>query len=106
LSAVSNSGMGLLRFLKRAVLIIALSAVALLAGLSVYFRVEQYRFRRQAERLLADVRELELKKASADEVRVVVKKWGFTEWGAGPGRPCTQDDCMYRFQPMPEITRV
>ncbi|MGP0021663.1 MAG: hypothetical protein ACLPHP_24065 [Candidatus Sulfotelmatobacter sp.] len=90
-------------FLKRAVLVIALSTAALLAGVSVYFRIEQYRFRRQAERLLADVRELELKKTSANEVRLVVKKWGFEEWRAY--KPCTEDDCMYRFQLMPKPAR-
>lgn len=73
--------MRLLRFLKRAVLALALAAFVLLAGVSVYLRIEQYRFRRQAEQLLADVRGLELNKASAAEVRSVVKKWGFTEWG-------------------------
>ena len=98
--------MRLLRFLKRAVLVVALSAVALAAGVSVYLRIEQYRFRKQAERLLEDVRGLELKRASAEEVRLVVKKWGFKEWGAGPGKPCTEDDCGYVFRRMPELARA
>lgn len=74
--------MRLLTFLKRAMLTIALVAVLLLAGISIYLRVEQHRFRRQAEQLLSDVRELELTKASAAEVRSVVRNWGFEEWGS------------------------
>lgn len=89
--------MRLLRFVKRAVLVITSSAAMLVAGLSVYLRIEQYRFRGQAERLLSDVRELELNKASAAEVRLVAKKWGFKEW---QGSPCTENDCAYHFQLM------
>jgi len=97
--------MRLLRFVKRAALVVALSAVILVAGVSVYLRIEQYRFRRQAERLLSDVRELELKKASAAEVRLVVRKWGFEEW-QGPDKPCTEDECVYRLKLMPEPARA
>lgn len=93
--------MRLLRFVKRAALVIALIAVILVAGVSGYLRIEQYRFRRQAEQLLSDVRELELRKASAAEVRLAIKKWGFEEWGRGPGKPCIDDDCIYRFQLRP-----
>jgi hypothetical protein len=85
--SVSNSSMRLFRFIKRAALLIAVSAVILVTGVSVYLRIEQSRFRRQAERLLSDVRELELEKASAEQVKVVVRKWGFEEW-QGPGKPC------------------
>jgi hypothetical protein len=99
--------MRLLRLVKRAALVVSLSAVTLVAGVSVYFRIEQYRFRRQAERLLSDVRDLELKKASAAEVRSVVKKWGFEEWGRGPGpgEPCTEDECIYRFELVPKAAQ-
>ena len=89
--------MRLLRFVKRATRVIALSAVILVAGVSVYLRIEQYRFRRQAELLLSDVRELELEKASAAEVRIVVKKWGFEEWQSTV-TPCTEDECRYQFR--------
>jgi hypothetical protein len=44
-----------LRFRKRAVLLIAVSAVILVAGVSIYLRIVQSRFRRQAERLLASM---------------------------------------------------
>jgi hypothetical protein len=86
------------------VLVTALSAVALVAGVSVYFRVEQYRFRRQAERLLADVRELELKKASAEEVRQVVARWGFGE--SPPDKPCTEDSCDYYLELDPSAAPI
>ena len=93
--------MRLLRFTERAAPLIAVSAVILVAGVSVYLRIEQSRFRRQAERLLSDVRELELEKASAEQVKVVVRKWGFEEW-QGPGKPCNEDECIYRFQLVPK----
>jgi hypothetical protein len=91
-----------LRWFRRALFTIVLGMVAVTAGISAYLRVEQYRFRRQAESLLEDVRGLELRKASPDEVRRVVKKWGFEEWGRGPGKPCTEDHCGYVFRLMPE----
>jgi hypothetical protein len=94
-----------LRFIKRAALLIVVSAVILVAGVSVYLRIEQYRFRRQAERLLSDVRELELEKGSAEQVKVVVRKWGFEEW-QGPGKPCNEDECIFRFQLVPKATFV
>jgi hypothetical protein len=97
--------MRLLRFVKLATLLIAAGMIILVAGFSVYLRFEQYRFRRQAEQLLSDVRELDLKKASAADARVVVQKWGFKEWGQGPGKPCTEDDCIYRFQLLPKARR-
>ena len=87
--------------MKRAVLAISLTAVLLLAGVSLYLRVEQHRFRRQAERLLSDVRDLELKMADAAEVRLTVEKWGFEERGQRPGVSCSADDCIYRLRLMP-----
>jgi len=94
--------MRLLRLVKWATLVIVLSATTVVAGVSAYLRIEQYRFRRQAERLLSEVRDLELKKASAAQVNVVLRKWGFEEWGQGPGKPCTEDECIYRFQLVPK----
>ncbi len=91
--------------MKRAALVIALSAVILVAVISVRLRIEQHRFRRQAEQLLSDVRELELKKSSATEVRLVVRKWGFEEWSR-PDKPCTEDDCIYHFRFMAGSLRI
>jgi hypothetical protein len=91
--------MRLLRFVKRAALVVALSAVIFLVIVSVYLRIEQYRFRRQAEQLLSDVRELELEKASTAQVKVVVKKWGFEEWQP-TATPCSEDECRYHFRLM------
>lgn len=91
--------------MKWGALVVALIALTVVAGVSIYFRIEQYRFRRQTERLLSDVRGLELKKAGAAEVRLIVKKWGFVEWGRGPGQPCTNDECSYRFQLVPKTAQ-
>lgn len=90
--------------MKRGALFIAMSAIILVAGFSVYLRIEQYRFRKEAERLLEDLRGLELRRSSTAEVRSVVKKWGFEEWGREPepGQPCTEDDCIYRFELVPK----
>jgi hypothetical protein len=97
--------MRLLRFFKRALLVLVLGAIALVAGVSVYFRIEQYRFRKQAERLLDDVRGLELKKASAAEVRRVIARWGFEEFGVEGWHPssCPPGNCIYylRLKPKP-----
>ena len=97
--------MNQLRVVKRALLAITLLAVVLVAGVSVYLRVEQYRFRREAEKLLSDLRELELKKQSAEQPKVVLRKWGFDEWGRGPGQPCTEDDCVYRVELVPKAAQ-
>lgn len=96
--------MRLLRFMRTGARLIAASAIVFVVGVSVYVRIEQYRFRRQAEELLEDVRGLQLRKASTAEVRRVAKKWGFKEWGRGPGpvEPCTEDDCIYRFELLPK----
>ncbi len=93
-----------LRFVERVALVVTLGAVVLVAGVSVYLRIEQYRFRRQAERLLSDVRGLELEKATAAQVTVVVRKWGFEEWRQP--KPCTEDECIYRFQLVPKPARA
>jgi hypothetical protein len=90
--------MGLFRFVKWSALSVALSAAVLLAAVSTYFRIEQYKFRRQADLLLSDVRDLRLKRANAEGVKAIVKKWGFQEWGQEPGKPCTEDDCGYRLE--------
>jgi hypothetical protein len=98
--------MRLLRFVKRGAHFIAMSAIVFVAGVSFYLRIEQYKFRRQAERLLSDVRELELNKASAAQVKVVLTRWGFKEWGEEPdqpGHPCTEDNCLYRFELVPHV---
>jgi len=98
--------MGLLRLVKRGALFVAMSAIVFVAGVSVYLRIEQYKFRRQTERLLSDVRELELNKASPAQVKVVVTRWGFKEWGEEPdqpGHPCTEDNCLYRFELVPPL---
>jgi hypothetical protein len=92
--------MTLLKVMKRGALIVGMGAGLFMACVSIHLRVEQYRFRRRAEELLGDLRGLELRKASAEEVRKVVKKWSFQEWGRGPssGERCTEDDCDYRLE--------
>ncbi len=83
-----------------------MGTIALMAGVSVYFRIEQYWFRRQAERLLDDVRGLELKKAGAAEVRRVIGRWGFKQLGPevnSPGGSCPQDNCVYFLRLTPKL---
>ena len=97
--------MNLLGFVQRAALSIALLAIVLLACASTYLRNEQHKFRRQAEQLLSDMRDLELKKESAEQAKVVVSKWGFDKWGRRSGEPCTEDDCIYRLQLVPKTAQ-
>jgi hypothetical protein len=89
--------MRLNRFVKRAALVVILSAAILVAGVSAYLRIEQYRFRKQAEELLSNVRQLELKKASAADVSLITKRWRFEELQS-TGKACTDEDCEYYFR--------
>ncbi|HET6176471.1 MAG TPA: hypothetical protein VFE61_06045 [Candidatus Sulfotelmatobacter sp.] len=81
LASVSNPNMKWLRRTGRALAALVFSVMVITVGTSIYLPIDQYRFRRQAENLLADVRGLQLRKASAEDVRRIVKKWGF-EGGA------------------------
>jgi hypothetical protein len=83
-----------LRRTGRALAALVFSVMVITVGTSIYLPIDQYRFRRQAENLLADVRGLQLRKASAEDVRRIVKKWGF-EGVQSTGEPCTQEDCNY-----------
>jgi hypothetical protein len=99
--------MRLLRLVKRAALVVGVGAAILVAAVSAYLRIEQYRFRGQAERLLADVRDLEVKKASAAQAKAVASKWAFERWRRPyKPEPCTDDECIYRFELTPAPARA
>lgn len=73
---MSHSTGRLLRALKRGALIV-LSVVLLC---SVVIRVQQHVFRNRAERLLDDIRALQLRTTTFDQARLVFRQW--TRWGA------------------------
>jgi hypothetical protein len=81
-----------------------MTGASLVVALSAFLRIEQYKFRTQAERLLSDIRELESGKASAEKVKIVISKWGFEQW-RDPKNPCTEDECIYRFQLVPKAAQ-
>jgi hypothetical protein len=86
--------MSLLKLFKRAAQVFVLVTVALLVGLSVYFRIEQHRLRLRAEKLLADVRGLEIGRTSYGDVRRMTGRWDF---GASlpQEKGCTDEACDY-----------
>ena len=67
-----------------------LAVAALISGTIAYIRVEQFRFRHSAEQVLVDMRALQLRKASGEEVRRVVQKWHFES-----DDKCTAESCSY-----------
>jgi hypothetical protein len=75
--------------------IVALVAAVVLIT-SLYIRVEQWRFRHRTEQLLADVRALELGKATADDARRVAHRWGFGD--TAPKGKCDDSLCEYSLQ--------
>jgi hypothetical protein len=59
----------------------------------------------RAGRLLSDLRELELEKASAEQVKFVASKFGFERWH-GPENPRTEDECLYGLQLVPKAAAL
>ncbi len=79
------------KWLRRA-LIVLVCLVSLFVMASTYLRIRQYAFRWRMERLVADLRGLELRKANAQDVQQFVQKWGFEPYETSaeqcPNGPC------------------
>ena len=58
---------------------------------SLYFHIQQNLFRRRTERLLIDVRGLELRKAQSAEAQRIAYKWKFKQ----DSQECTDQRCDY-----------
>jgi hypothetical protein len=74
--------------------IAGIAVVALVAGLAVFVQIQQHILRRRAERLLADMRELQSHKSTWDDAQKIMTRWG--AWGSYEGS-CTQEKCIYHI---------
>jgi len=70
------------------------SILAAVAGLSVFVQIEQQLLRWRAERLLADIRAVQMGKSTWMDAQRLMYRWG--AWGAWIGS-CSADDCEYQI---------
>jgi hypothetical protein len=68
--------------------------LALIAGLAVFVQIQQHIFRWRAERLLADMRELQSHKSTWVDAQKIMERWG--AWGSYEGA-CAAERCEYRL---------
>jgi hypothetical protein len=68
--------------------------LALVAGLAVFVQIQQRILRWRAERLLADIRELQSHKSTWADAQKIMTRWG--AWGSYEGS-CTAEKCEYRI---------
>jgi hypothetical protein len=66
--------------------------LAVVAGLAVFVQVQQHILRWRAERLLADMRELQSHKSTWADAQKIMTRWG--AWGSYEGH-CTAGQCNY-----------
>jgi hypothetical protein len=84
--------MSLSRRWRKIFRITAVSFVILGISLTAWAQIERHLMRARAERLLADVRALQLHKASWSDIQAFRVRW--KDWGAGEdSSPCTPADC-------------
>jgi hypothetical protein len=68
--------------------------LALVAGLAAYVQIQQRILRWRAERLLADIREIQMGKGTWADAQRLMTRWG--AWGAYEGS-CTAKRCDYQI---------
>jgi hypothetical protein len=68
--------------------------LALVAGLAVFVQIQQRILRWRAERLLADMRELQSHKSNWADAQKIMTRWG--AWGSYESS-CTQVECRYHI---------
>jgi hypothetical protein len=69
--------------------------LALVAGLAAFVQIQQHILRWRAERLLADMRELQSHKSTWADAQKIMTRWD--EWGSYEGS-CTQEECSYSIE--------
>jgi hypothetical protein len=72
--------------------LVGLVALALVAGLAGFVQIQQHILRWRAERLLADMRELQSHKGTWADAQKIMTRWG--AWGSFEGS-CTAKQCEY-----------
>lgn len=68
--------------------------LALIASVAAFVQIQQRIFRWRAERLLADMRELQSHKGTWADAQKIMTRWG--EWGSYKGS-CAAEHCEYRI---------
>lgn len=77
-----------LRFLRKVVL----AATTVLVIAVATLRIQQWALRNRAERLLADIQQIELRKTSFEDTQKLFVHW--SKWGHHEGE-CTRDHCLF-----------
>jgi hypothetical protein len=91
---VSTTSMTLTSRWRRILRIAAFTVGVLLLGTVASVRIQRQILRRQAEHLLADIKELELGKSTWSDAQKIMTRWG--AWGHYDGS-CTQERCSYKI---------
>ncbi len=71
----------------------AVAVLVLVAGLAAFVQIQQHILRWRAERLLADIREIQMGKSTWADAQRLMVKWG--AWGSYTGA-CSSQRCNYR----------
>ena len=79
---------------RKAIRIAAVSILVLIAAIAVSVPIQQHLLRWRAERLLADIRALQMGKSTWADAQNLMTRWG--EWGSYEGT-CTQARCSYQI---------
>jgi hypothetical protein len=72
----------------------AVAVLVLAAGLAAFVQIQQHILRWRAERLLADIREIQMGKSTWADAQRLMKQWG--KWGGWQGS-CTAKRCDYQI---------
>jgi hypothetical protein len=72
----------------------AVAVLVLVAGLAAFVQIQQHILRWRAERLLADIRQIQMGKSTWADAQRLMYKWG--AWGKWEG-PCTAEGCEYQI---------
>jgi hypothetical protein len=73
---------------------VAVAVVILVLGLTALVHIQQRVLRWRAERLLADIRAIEMGKSTWADAQRVMNRWG--AWGMWDG-PCSAESCAYQI---------
>jgi hypothetical protein len=80
-----------------------LAVLILTLVLCAYVPIQQQILRHRAEKLLADIRTLQLRKSTWADAEILMKRWG--AWGHYEGS-CNQSECHYQINLLDPFTRL
>jgi hypothetical protein len=92
---VSNRSVGRSSRLRRGLMYALLALLLASAVVATFIPIQQQILRRRAERLLADIRNLELRRSTWTDAQEIFNHWG--AWGHYDGT-CTQQSCSYLIE--------